>query len=109
MLHFRGKVTFSHCLSVTCFRQSNRTERPPLCDPHDEYSETEPTRLSFIAVHQHKPSLCAMDYIFYIDQCQGRGLDSGDRTLTGAGKNILSNLLHYDRNFNCFLLGIENY
>ena len=45
MLHFRGKVTFSHCLSVTCFRQSNRTERPPRCDPHDEYSRTEPDRL----------------------------------------------------------------
>ena len=29
---------------------------------------------------------------FYIDQGQGRGLGSSDRTLTGAGKNILSNL-----------------
>ena len=46
---------------------------------------------------------------FYIDQGQGRGLGSSDRTLTGAGKNILSNLLHYNRNFNCFLLGMENY
>ena len=45
---------------------------------------------------------------FYIDQGQGRGLGSSDRTLTGSGKNILSNLLLYNRNFNCFLLGMEN-
>ena len=36
---------------------------------------------------------------FYIDQGQGRGLGSSDRTLTRASKNILSNLLHYNRNF----------
>ena len=46
---------------------------------------------------------------FYIDQGQGRGLGSSYRTLTGAGKNTLSNLLHYNRYFNCFLLGMENY
>ena len=49
---------------------------------------------------------CIID--FYIDQGQGRGLGSSDRTLTEAGKNILSNLLHYNINFNCFLLGMEN-
>ena len=32
-----------------------------------------------------------------------------DKTLTRAGKNILINLLHYNRTFNCFLLGMENY
>ena len=45
---------------------------------------------------------------FYIDQGQGRGLGSSDRTLTGASKNMLINLLHYNRNFNCFRLGMEN-
>ena len=45
---------------------------------------------------------------FYIDQGQGRGLGSSDRTLTGAGKNILSNLLHYNGNYNCFILGMDN-
>ena len=45
---------------------------------------------------------------FYIDQGQGRGLGSSDRTLTGAGKNILSNLLLYNINVNFFLLGMEN-
>ena len=35
----------------------------------------------------------------YIDQGQGRGLDSRDRTLTRAGINILNNLLH--SNWNC--------
>ena len=44
---------------------------------------------------------------FYIDQGQGRSLGSSDRTLTGASKNVLSNLLHYNKNFNCFLLGME--
>ena len=46
---------------------------------------------------------------FYIDQGQGKGLSSSDRTLTGAGKNILSKLLHYNRNFIFFLLGMEYY
>ena len=46
---------------------------------------------------------------FYIDQGQGRGLGSSDRTLTGASTNTLSNLLHYNRKFNCLLLGMENY
>ena len=45
---------------------------------------------------------------FYIDQGQGRGLGCSDRILTGASKNILSNLLHYNRNYIFFLLGIEN-
>ena len=44
---------------------------------------------------------------FYIDQGQGISLGSSDRTLTRASKNILSNLLHYNRNFSCFLLGMD--
>ena len=31
----------------------------------------------------------------HINQGQGRGLGSSDRTLIGAGEKILSNLLHY--------------
>ena len=46
---------------------------------------------------------------FYIDQGLGWGLGSSDRILTGASKNIHSNLLHYNMNFNCFLLGMDNY
>ena len=41
--------------------------------------------------------ICIMAWIIdlHINQGQGRALGPSDRTLTGASKNILSNLLHY--------------
>ena len=91
-----------------CAIQNNIvTRRTGLCTLYRFQSSYTGLYISFLTHPSHLYVPWIID--FYIDQGQGRGLGTSNRTLTGAGKNILSNLLHYNRNFNLFLLGMENY